>query len=324
MPSVHAWLQHATARLVRAGVPSARTDARELLKSVLGLDDTAFFVRLPAEVPAPHAEQLVRLIEARASRIPLQHLLGEVEWGGVRLRTDARALIPRPETEWLLHLVLQNLPGVAAPRVLDVGTGTGALALGLKAARPGAAVTASDLSAEALTLARANAELNGLDVTFIHGHLLAGLLGPFDLILSNPPYLPEADRAGADPEVRFDPIWPCTPGRTGWTWRVLSRRRRAWPWHPAGHSGWNSIPAMPPRSRGNCSGRAGGPRCCPTSPGGSASCGPAPLGPDSRSVSAALPLRLAGPSCPPRLTCGLRRRGPLGRQGAVFLANAVR
>ncbi|WP_019587126.1 peptide chain release factor N(5)-glutamine methyltransferase [Deinococcus apachensis] len=203
--TVRAWL-HEAARLLRdAGVPSPQADARVLVTHVLNLGGAALLTRGGEVVPEADAARLKNLITRRATREPLQHLLGEVEWGGVRLRTDGRALVPRPETEWLLHLAIETLRDRIAPHVLDVGTGTGALALGLKAARPDVTVTATDLSPDALGLARENATLNGLDVAFIEGSLLAGLPGPFDLIVSNPPYLPGTDRAEADPEVRFDP-----------------------------------------------------------------------------------------------------------------------
>lgn len=203
--TLHTWLQEATRLLRDAGVSSPEADARALVQHALNLGGVALLTRGTEPVAEADAARLVNLLRRRAAREPLQHLLGEVEWGGVRLRTDRRALVPRPETEWLLHLALETLQGVSAPRVLDVGTGTGALALGIKAARPDASVTATDLSPDALTLARENAVLNGLDVVFLAGRLLAGLSGPFDLIVSNPPYLPAADREQVDPEVHFDP-----------------------------------------------------------------------------------------------------------------------
>lgn len=196
-------------------MPSPEADARALVLHTLGLGASALLTRGGEVVPEAEGERLAGVIERRAARVPLQHLLGEVEWGGVRLRTDARALVPRPETEWLLHLALEALRPVPAPRVLDVGTGTGGLALGVAAARPDATVTATDLSPGALTLARENAALNGLAVTLVEGSLLAGLPGPFNLIVSNPPYLPEGDRAGADPEVRHDPDLALYAGADG-------------------------------------------------------------------------------------------------------------
>ncbi|KQR15716.1 peptide chain release factor N(5)-glutamine methyltransferase [Deinococcus sp. Leaf326] len=205
MPTLRQLLLTSTETLRAAGVPSPEVDARALLLHALGLNSTALLLRAHEEMRPEDAARVGALTERRARRVPLQHLLGEIEWGGVRLGSDARALVPRPETEWLLHLALEEVRGVPAPRLLDIGTGTGALALGLKAARPDAAVWATDLSLDALALARENAALNGLHVTFVAGSLLAGLRGPFDLIVSNPPYLPEGDRPGADPEVRHDP-----------------------------------------------------------------------------------------------------------------------
>lgn len=203
--TICAWLKEAARLLRDAGVPSPEADARALVGHALNLGGAALLTRGGELVAEADGARLQSLLARRAAREPLQHLLGEVEWGGVRLQTDGRALVPRPETEWLLHLMLEAVRGKPAPRVLDVGTGTGALALGLKAARPDATVTATDLSPEALDLARENAVLNRLEVVFVEGNLLAGLSGPFDLIVSNPPYLPDTDREGADPEVCYDP-----------------------------------------------------------------------------------------------------------------------
>ena len=198
-------LRRGAAQLDAAGVPSPEVDARALLLHALNLTPTALLTRAGSEVDGADEARFEALILQRSARVPLQYLLGEVEWGGVRLSCDARALVPRPETEWLLHLTLEALRPLTAPRVLDVGTGTGALALGVKAARPDAQVTATDLSPQALALARENAALNGLEVTWGQADLLTGVPGPFDLIVSNPPYLPDADRAQVQPEVAHDP-----------------------------------------------------------------------------------------------------------------------
>ena len=217
-------LRQGAERLGSAGVPSPEVDARELLLSALHLTPTALLTRADEPVGADGQARYAALLDRRAAREPLQHILGEVEWGGVRLRCDPRALVPRPETEWLLHLLLPGVQSRPQPRVLDVGTGTGALALGVKAACPGAAVTATDLSPGALALARENAALNGLEVTWMQADLLAGVPGPFDLIVSNPPYLPEGDRAHADPEVQRDPQLALYSGPDGLT---LARRLAA-------------------------------------------------------------------------------------------------
>ncbi|WP_291426463.1 peptide chain release factor N(5)-glutamine methyltransferase [Deinococcus sp.] len=215
-------LSQSVATLKLANVPSPEVDARELLQRALGLSRVALLTRAAEVVVEADAAKVADLVARRAARIPLQHLLGEVEWGGVRLKVDGRALVPRPETEVLLELALRVAEGWLAPSlstshkpraksILDIGTGTGALALGLKNALPDADVWACDISGEALALARENAALNGLDVHFVPSDLLGAFLQlgqprpVFDLIVSNPPYLPAADRETADPEVQHDP-----------------------------------------------------------------------------------------------------------------------
>lgn len=210
-------LRAVTLQLRGAGVPSPEVDARALLEHVLGLGTAGLLLRGAEALTGEQTAALDALLARRSAREPLQHLLGEVEWGGVRLHVDGRALVPRPETEWLLHLALQGLACVGAPRVLDVGTGTGALALGVKAARRDARVTATDLSESALALARENAALNGLEVAFVQADLLSGVAGPFDLIVSNPPYLPEGDRQHCQPEVGHDPDLALYAGADGLT-----------------------------------------------------------------------------------------------------------
>ena len=123
-------------------------------------------------------------------------------FASLTLKTDARALVPRPETEVVVERCLALLDGVGTPRILDVGTGTGAIALALKQERNDALVVATDSSAEALELARENAERNGLGVDLHHGDLLAGLLGPFHLVVSNPPYVAAGEIETLQPEVR--------------------------------------------------------------------------------------------------------------------------
>lgn len=198
-----------------AGIPSPEVDARELVLFALGLNRTALLTRAHEEISASGATRLRELVERRAARVPLQHLLGEVEWGGVRLRTDARALVPRPETEGLLELSLRALQEMTLPRVVDIGTGTGAIALGIQQATSEAEVWATDISADALALARENARLNELDVNFSQGNLFEGLPGKFDLIVSNPPYLPDSDQWIAQPEVQHDPALALYSGPDG-------------------------------------------------------------------------------------------------------------
>jgi release factor glutamine methyltransferase len=149
------------------------------------------------------------LVERRTSREPLAYVLGEWGFRRLTLRCDSRALVPRPETEIVvercLELLQDSVSGTEpqSPRVLDVGTGTGAIALALADELPGARVVAMDSSAEALALARENARRAGLDVEFVESDLREGLpRGPFDLVVSNPPYVRPEEIDSLEPEVR--------------------------------------------------------------------------------------------------------------------------
>jgi len=210
-----------TRRLAAAGIDSPQPEARALLGQVLGLDWAGLVLAADRVPTSDEVAQLEALVLRRLAREPLQHLLGETEWGGLLLNVSPAALIPRPETEVLLSLALEVLAGQVGPQVLDVGTGSGALALALKAARPDASVTATDVSADALALARQNARRSELDVQFLPSDLLDAVGGPFRLIVSNPPYLPDADRESAQPEVRHDPELALYGGPDGLT---LARR----------------------------------------------------------------------------------------------------
>src|SRR5213076_3332649 len=133
------------------------------------------------------------LLRRREQREPLAYVLGEWGFRRLTLKTDARALVPRPETEIVVERCLALLDGADAPRVADVGTGTGAIALALAQERPDAQIVATDVSADALALAGENAAANDLDVQLVQGDLLAGVSGPFDLVVSNPPYVDETE-----------------------------------------------------------------------------------------------------------------------------------
>jgi release factor glutamine methyltransferase len=151
----------------------------------------------PAEV-----DRLRELVRRRGKREPLAYVLGSWSFYGLELHCDARALVPRPETEVLVERCLALLDGTPAPAILDVGTGTGAIALALAARLPAASVTAIDLSAAALALAGENAAANGLDgrIELLEGDLLAPVADrQFDLVASNPPYVAAGEEV--DPEV---------------------------------------------------------------------------------------------------------------------------
>jgi release factor glutamine methyltransferase len=188
------------------GVENARLNAEHLVGQALGLKRMQLYLQFEKPLGEVELERIRPLVRRRGLREPLQHIVGEVEFAGLRLRSDRRALVPRPETEYFTEILLSRLPEAAPLRVLDLGTGTGAIALSLAAARPAWQVSASDLSADALALARENAAALGLAdrVTFLEGSWFDALPAEarFDLLVSNPPYLAASEVAEAAPEVR--------------------------------------------------------------------------------------------------------------------------
>jgi release factor glutamine methyltransferase len=185
-------------RLATAGVDSPRVDAELLLAHVLGTTRSGLYADLDREVDG----SLEPLLSRREQREPLAYVLGE--WGFRRLilKTDARALVPRPETEIVVERALALLEGVPAPRVLDIGVGSGAIALALKDERRDAEIVGVDVSQDALALARENAQELGLDVDLREGGLETAAAG-WDLVVSNPPYVDTL--TGLQPELQHEP-----------------------------------------------------------------------------------------------------------------------
>jgi len=196
-------LRAAAEYLERKGVDSPRLDAERLLAHALGLSRIELYTQHDRPVTEAERSAARALVERRGRREPLAYVLGE--WGFHRLvlRTDARALVPRPETEVVVERALTLLGGVRTPRVLDVGTGSGAIALAIASERPDATVTATDVSSEALALARENADRLGLGVAFVETSLLEGVAGRFDLVVSNPPYVLPGEPL--QPELEYEP-----------------------------------------------------------------------------------------------------------------------
>ena len=194
-------VDRATAILAEHGIESPRVDAEWIVAHVAGVSRSSL-VTLCHEVDDGAVWPLV---QRRTMREPLAYVLGEWGFRRLTLRCDERALVPRPETETLVERCIELLRDVPSPRVLDVGTGTGAIALALADEVPGAAVAGIDFSEDALSLARENAARTGLDVQLLLQDVFEGLSpgqGPFDLVVSNPPYVRAEELDTLEPEVR--------------------------------------------------------------------------------------------------------------------------
>ena len=191
-------------RLRVAGVPSPRVDAEILVADVLGLARSELY-SAGRSVTSFEAERLDDLVGRRLQREPLAYILGEWGFRRLLLKVDDRALIPRPETEVVVERCLAFLEEIAEPRVLDVGVGSGAIALAIADEHQGTHVVAVDSSEHALSLARENlarALVNGR-VRLLQGDLLAEVEGPFDLVVSNPPYVSPEEYQALQPEIRL-------------------------------------------------------------------------------------------------------------------------
>ena len=199
-------LARATARLAEAGVDSARLESELLLARAC--DDCAralLYAELDREMSDEQLDAFEANVARREQREPLAYILGEWGFRRLTLKTDRRALIPRPETEMVVERALEHVRDADEPEVLDVGTGTGAIALAIADELPSARVTAMDVSEDALSLARENLELTGINgrVRLVEHDLTSGLgAGDFDLVVSNPPYVEPEELPTLQPEVR--------------------------------------------------------------------------------------------------------------------------
>jgi release factor glutamine methyltransferase len=199
-------IKRTTEFLATKGVASPRLNAELLLGHVIGRRRMQLYLEFERPLTAAELDQLRPLVRRRGQQEPLQYVLGEAEFRGLRLKVDRRALIPRPETELLVELV-HTWAGTQAPvlRALDLGTGSGAIAAALATLWPGAAVVAAERCPEALTLARENFAALGLEgrIQPVAATWFDGVpAGPYDAIVSNPPYLTAAAVAATAPEVR--------------------------------------------------------------------------------------------------------------------------
>ena len=196
-------LKASTEFLAGKGVSSPRVDAEHLVAKALGVSRLDLYLQHDRELTEDELAQARELVRRRGTREPLAYVLGEWGFRRLALATDPRALIPRPETETVVERCLAHLAGIEEPEVLDVGVGSGAIALAIADEHPGARVRAIDASPDALALAAENAERTGLHVELVEHDLNAGLPGgPYDLVVSNPPYVLPGEIDSLEPEVR--------------------------------------------------------------------------------------------------------------------------
>lgn len=205
-------LTEAAERLEEAGVDAPGLTSELIMAHVLGTGRAGVLARFKDELTAEDADEFAFLVGRRARRVPLQHITGTVEFCGLALNVTPDTLIPRPETEILVHEALSRIRDVQSPVAADIGTGSGCIAVALAVKRPDMKVYAVDPSAGALSVAVENARSHGVSdrVVTLQGSLygpleLLGLKGGFDLVVSNPPYIPAGEMPGLQPEVLREP-----------------------------------------------------------------------------------------------------------------------
>ena len=210
-------LLRSAARRLATTSPSPRLDAELLLAHALGTSREGLYRLLRQPVPDTAATRFAALLEARASHQPVAYLTGEREFWSLRLAVTPAVLVPRPETELLVERALLRLPPGSPARVLDLGTGSGAIALAIARERPATQVLGTDRSNAALGVARGNANRLGIDnISWVESDWYAALPpGPFDLIVSNPPYIADDEWPASDPEIAFEPVAALRSGADG-------------------------------------------------------------------------------------------------------------
>ena len=227
----------------KKGVPDARLDAEYIISHGLGMKNRMdLYLNFEKPLTAAELDTLRPLVARRANREPLQHIVGDTSFRGHIIKCDPRALIPRPETESLVDMAIERLKGVESPLIVEVGTGTAAISIACAKEIAGAKVLATDISEEALSLARENAQANGLneELTFAQGDLLEAVTGDIvakivgasagsagsptlsatlpkiSCLIANLPYIPDGEKGKLQPEVdKFDPALALYGGPDG-------------------------------------------------------------------------------------------------------------
>ncbi|MFI5363408.1 MAG: peptide chain release factor N(5)-glutamine methyltransferase [Elusimicrobiota bacterium] len=220
--NVAGWLAKGEAYLVARGVPEAKASAEFLMAEVLDVGRGAVLIRSPQELTERQERHFSTWLKERGRRVPLAYITGHQPFLGIKIAVTRDSLIPRPETEELVlecERLLESA-GAAAPKILEVGTGTGCVAIALAQLLPQATVFATDVSDKALDLARRNALAHHVSnrIRFVREDLFSdkqGLRGWADLLVSNPPYIPTGDLVDLEPEVQCEPRLALDGGKDG-------------------------------------------------------------------------------------------------------------
>ena len=215
-------LRYGQIRLIAAGVLEVESDAWLLMSAVCRIDRNFYYVYGNEEMIKEQEKEYMALLEKRAERIPLQYITGEQDFMGLTFKVNPGVLIPRQDTETLVEEVLKAVtPGM---EVLDLCTGSGCIAVSLAKFVPGAKVQGVDISTEALKVSEENARRNGVNVHFFLSDMFGQVEGKFDMIVSNPPYIPTGEIQGLMPEVKdFEPHLALDGKEDGlWFYRILA------------------------------------------------------------------------------------------------------
>jgi release factor glutamine methyltransferase len=212
-------LEQATRELAAEAIPNALQDAQLLLLHAAGINRASLIAHPDRTLSDQELNRYRQFIARRRRHEPIQYITGERDFYGLTFKVTPDVLIPRPETEHLVEAALERIPADTPSRIVDVGTGSGAIAIALAVARPLLKILATDISTAALETAKSNAAAHGVNerVRFCESDLLAGLeQGRLDMVVSNPPYIASGERETLDAEVReFEPATALFAGPTG-------------------------------------------------------------------------------------------------------------
>jgi len=188
----------------KAGIPTAKTEAEMIISHIFKLKKFDIYLQPDHVIEDKIHDEINALVKKRCQHYPLQYILKEIEFHHITLKITTDVLIPRPETELLVEIIIKNMKNDYL-KVLDLCTGSGAIAIALKNAKPNWQITASDISEKALNIAHENAKSNNCQIDFVHSDLFSSIKQKFDLIVSNPPYISESNYQKLDPELFYEP-----------------------------------------------------------------------------------------------------------------------